>query len=61
MTAAEAKAYLLEHRDDPEALQAFLEKSRALNPNPRTYGPDDNISDAIDEYLKEQERKKASS
>lgn len=65
MTAGETRAYLLEHRDDQEALQAFVDKVHALNPNPRTYGPDDNVADAIEEHLKElarreEERKKAS-
>ena len=60
MTTAEVRAYLLAHRDDQEALQAYIDKTDAENPNPRYYGPDDSISEAIDEYLKKRERKEAS-
>ena len=60
MTKLELRAYVLEHRKDQKALQAFLDKAHAENPNPRTYGPEDNISDAIDEFLEKHERKEAS-
>ena len=54
MTRKELRSYVLKHRTNEAALQAFLDKARAENPNPRQYGPDDNISDAIDEYLNAQ-------
>ncbi|MGG6270390.1 DUF6887 family protein [Leptolyngbya sp. AN03gr2] len=53
MTQSELRAYVLDHRGDDEALHAFIDKCRAENPPSRTYGPEDNISDAIDEYLKQ--------
>ncbi len=60
MTKLELRAYVLENRTDQEALQAFLDRAQAENPNPQTYGPEDNISDAIDEYLKKHEGREAS-
>ena len=51
MTTPEMRAYVLEHRDDQSALQALLDKLHSDNPNPRTYGPNDNISEAISAYL----------
>lgn len=60
MTKLELRAYVLENRTDQEALQAFLDRAQAENPNPQTYGLEDNISDAIDEYLKKHEGREAS-
>lgn len=51
MTTAELRAYVLEHRQDEDALHAYLDKLHADNPNPRTYSPDVNVSDAIAAYL----------
>ncbi len=53
MTSAQLRTYVLAHRDDQEALHAFLDKRHAENPNPKWYGPEDNIADAIDEYLQQ--------
>ena len=51
MTKTEIRAYILEHRDDQEAVQAFFDKIYADDPNPKYYGPDDNISEIISEYI----------
>ena len=59
MTTAEMRAYVLEHRDDQEALQVFLDKAHSDNPNPRTYGPNDNISEVISEYIEKKRQKGA--
>ncbi|BAU12913.1 hypothetical protein LEP3755_34480 [Leptolyngbya sp. NIES-3755] len=55
MTQSELRAYVLDHRDDDEALHAFIDKRRAENPPSRKYGAGDDISAAIDEYLKQLE------
>ncbi|MER3434389.1 MAG: hypothetical protein C4288_13415 [Leptolyngbya sp. ERB_1_1] len=57
MTQTELRAYVLAHRDEDEALHAYLDKCRAENPPSRTYGPDDDVSAAIDEYLKQRRLK----
>lgn len=51
MTSAELRSYVLSHRDDEEALHAYLDKLHAANPNPRIYGTEDDVSAAIAEYL----------
>ncbi|QZZ22764.1 hypothetical protein J5X98_10620 [Leptothermofonsia sichuanensis E412] len=53
MTALELRAYVLAHRDDEEALQAYLDKLHIENPNSRVYKPDDDVAEAIAEYLKD--------
>lgn len=53
MTQSELRAYVLDHRDDDEALHAFIDKCRAENPPSRKYGPGDDVSAAIDEYLRQ--------
>ncbi|MBD2513795.1 hypothetical protein H6G93_01980 [Nostoc sp. FACHB-973] len=52
MTAIELRAYVLEHRDNQEALHAYLDKLHAENPNSQVYSPEDNVAEAIAEYLK---------
>jgi hypothetical protein len=56
MTKAELRAYVLEHREDEEALHAYLDKLHAENPNPRVYSPEDNVAEAIAQYLKHREQ-----
>lgn len=56
MTASELRAYVLEHRDDEEALHIYLDKLHAENQNPRIYKPEDNVSEAIAEYLKQKKQ-----
>jgi hypothetical protein len=52
MTTQQLRAYVLEHRDEEDALQAYLDRRRSENPNSRVYGADDDISEAVTEYLK---------
>ena len=52
MTATELRAYVLAHRDEEEALHAYLDKLHAENRGSQIYNPDDNVADAIAEYLK---------
>ena len=56
MTAIELRAYVLEHRDD-EALHAYLNKLHAENPSSRVYRPEDDVAEAIAEYLKDKRQK----
>ncbi len=58
MTTTELRAYVLEHRDDKEVLRIFLDRLHAENPNPRVYTSEDNIADAITEYLQNKNQKK---
>jgi hypothetical protein len=50
MTVTELQAYVLEHRNDEEALHAYLDKLHAKNPS-KSYKPEDNVAEAIAEYL----------
>ncbi len=52
MTATELRAYVLAHRDEEEALHAYLDKLHAENRGSQVYRPDDNVANAIAEYLK---------
>ncbi|WP_422614235.1 DUF6887 family protein [Brasilonema bromeliae] len=52
MTTIELRAYVLEHRSDEEALHAYLDKLHAENPSSHVYRPEDNVSEAVAEYLK---------
>ena len=52
MTTTELRAYVLAHRDEGEALHAYLDKLHAENRGSQVYKPDDNVADAIAEYLK---------
>lgn len=52
MSAIELRTYVLEHRDDEEALHAYLDKLHAENPT-RVYRPEDDVAEAIAEYLKD--------
>ncbi|MUL34854.1 DUF6887 family protein [Gloeocapsopsis dulcis] len=51
MTTMELRAYTLENRDDEEALYAFLDRLHTENPNSQVYQPEDNVAEAISEYL----------
>jgi hypothetical protein len=51
MTKTELRAYLLEHREDEEALHLYLDKAHTDNPNSRIYRPEENVSDAVAEYI----------
>ncbi|NES21977.1 MAG: hypothetical protein F6K41_24400 [Symploca sp. SIO3E6] len=52
MTIIELRAYVLEHRDDEEALHLYLDRLHAKHPNPRVYKPEDDVAEAISEYLR---------
>jgi hypothetical protein len=51
MSNVELRAYVLEHRNDEEALHAYLDKLHDENPSSRIYQPDDNVAEAIAEYM----------
>lgn len=51
MTTAELRVYVLQHRNDQEALQIFLDKLHAGSHNSRVYRPEENVAEAIAEYL----------
>ncbi|GAA6615092.1 DUF6887 family protein [Scytonema sp. NUACC26] len=57
MTAIELRAYVLEHRNDEEALHAYLDKLYAENPSSQVYSSEDNVSEAVTEYLKNKQTK----
>ncbi|GAA6615084.1 DUF6887 family protein [Scytonema sp. NUACC26] len=57
MTAIELRAYVLEHRGDEEALHAYLDKLHAENPSSHVYSAEDNVSEAVAEYLKNKKTK----
>lgn len=56
MTKTQLRAYVLAHRDDEEALQAYVDKLHAESPNSRVYKAEDDVTEAIAEYL---DRKRA--
>jgi len=60
MTAQQLRAYVLEHRADEEALQIFLDRRRSENPNSRVYRAEDNVAEAIAEYLERKRQQEAS-
>jgi hypothetical protein len=60
MTTPQLRAYVLEHRTDNEALQAYLDRRHAENPNSRVYKAEDNVSDVIAAYLKSKKQQEAS-
>lgn len=59
MSKFELRAYVLEHRDDEEALHAYLGRLHAENPSSRTCQPDDNVAEAIAEHMKHRIPKEA--
>jgi hypothetical protein len=54
MNKSELRAYVLEHRHDQEALHAYLDRLHAENPSPRVYEPEENVAEAVAEYMKTQ-------
>lgn len=57
MTTLELRAYVLEHRDDEEALHAYLDKLHAENPSSQVYEPEANVTEAITEYLEKRRQR----
>ncbi|PSB28049.1 DUF6887 family protein [Stenomitos frigidus] len=60
MTTPQLRAYVLEHRSDDEALQAYLDRRHAENPNSRVYRAEDDVSEAIAAYLESKRQQEAS-
>ena len=56
MTIVELRAYVLAHRDEEKALHAYIDKLHAENRGSQIYKPDDNVPDAIADYLKTKNR-----
>jgi hypothetical protein len=52
MSKFELRTYVLAHRDEEEALHAYLDRLHAENPRSRLYQPEDNVAEAIAEYMK---------
>jgi hypothetical protein len=52
MTLLELRAYVLANRDDEEALQTYIDKRHAENPETRVYQPEEDATEAITAYLK---------
>jgi hypothetical protein len=52
LTTSQLRAYILEHRDDERALQTYLDRRHSENPNSRVYKAEDDVAEAIAEYLK---------
>ncbi len=56
MSISELRAYVLQHRDDEEALQAYLDKVHDEKPVSRIHTPEENVSDALAQYLKPKQK-----
>ena len=54
MTAIALRAYVLAHRDEEEALHAYINKLHAENRDSQVYKPDDNVADVIASAFKKQ-------
>lgn len=54
MTKAELRNYVLQHREDEEALQLYLDKVNTENPSPHIHSPEENVGDALATYLENQ-------
>ena len=52
MSKSELRNYVLQHRENEEALQAYLDKVHAQNPISQIYTPEENVSDALAQHLK---------
>lgn len=52
MPVLELRAYVLRHRDDKEALHAYLDKLHSESPNVKVYRPEDDVAEAIADYMK---------
>ncbi len=56
MSKSELRAYVLQHRDDEEALQVYLDKVHTENPNSQIYSPETNVGDVLAQYLGNQKQ-----
>jgi hypothetical protein len=57
MTTIELRAYVLEHRDDEEALHTYLDKLHAQKSSSRVYQPEEDVALAIAQYLEDKRPK----
>jgi hypothetical protein len=59
MSKSELRAYVLQHRDDLEALQTYLDKVQTENTSSsRVHSIDENVGEALDRYLENQPDRK---
>jgi hypothetical protein len=58
MSKSELRDYVLQHREDEEALQAYLDKVHTENLTSPIYSPEENVSDALARYLERQRDRK---
>jgi hypothetical protein len=59
MSKSELRAYVLQHRDDLEALQTYLDKVQTENTSSsRVHRIDENVGEALDRYLENQPDRK---
>lgn len=56
MTVTELRAYVLAHREEEEALHAYIDKLHALNRGSQVYKAEDNVAEAIADYLKNRQQ-----
>ncbi|NEQ97725.1 MAG: hypothetical protein F6K30_13570 [Cyanothece sp. SIO2G6] len=60
LTTPQLRTYVLEHRDDRDALHAYLDRRRSENPHSQVYTVDDDVSEAIANYLQNHRPQEAS-
>jgi hypothetical protein len=58
MSKSELRAYVLQQRDDEEALQAYLDKVQTENASSRIYSAEESVSDALSQYIENQTEQK---
>jgi hypothetical protein len=56
MSKSELRAYMLQHRDNEEALHVYLDKVHTENPNSQIYSPETNVGDILAQYLGNQKQ-----
>jgi DNA-binding phage protein len=54
MSKSELRAYVLQHREDEEALQVYLDKVHTENPNAHIHSPTEDVRDALARYIDSQ-------
>jgi hypothetical protein len=60
MTSDELRAYVLTHRQDQQALQLYIDKCQAENPDAPWHTPEDDSAEAIAIYLEHRQSKNES-
>jgi hypothetical protein len=56
MTKNELRNYVLQHQEDEEALQVYLDRMQIENPNSHIHSPEENVGDALALYLDNQKQ-----